>query len=143
MLKKVQKKLQKETLKKDNEAKIIANALDRYIDEAKRTQMGGDFTKVEDSLFEVKVKFKSKYVSKNEYNQLLGMFKYLLENPKYDDGVLRKTIRKHPIKYGFLIECDTRIDDFFSELKKHGAYYIATSIENERSVLQDLQRKIP
>lgn len=141
MLKKVQKKLEKEIEKENQVAKKITAALDKCIDEARKTQIGGDFTKVGSSLFEVKVKFKSKYVSKSEYNQLFGLFKYILENPKYDEGKLRRVIRKHTIKYGFLIECDARIDDFFSELKKHGATSMAEQIANERGALEDFAKK--
>ncbi|MBR1987471.1 MAG: hypothetical protein IKA36_00370 [Clostridia bacterium] len=142
MLNKLQKKLGKEMEKKNQDAKKIMVALDDCIEEAKKTQIG-EFTKVNNSLFEVKVKFKSKYISKQEYCQLFGLQRYMMANPKYEEANLRKVIYSRPIKYGFIIECDRKIENFFDEFKRHDAYYIATSIENERSVLQDLQRKIP
>ena len=141
MLKKVQKKLQKETQKKDNETKMIVENLDKCIEEARKAQIGGDFTKVGSSLFEVKVKFKSKHVSKNEYTQLFGLFKYLISNPKYDEGELRRAIRKHPVKYGFLIECDANVENFFAEIKMHGATSMAKNIANQRGALEDFAKK--
>ena len=122
MLKKVQKKLQKQA--QNNELKEIIKALDVCIEEAKETQIG-EFTKINNTLFEVKVKFKSNYISKQEYCQLFGLQKYMMENPKFNEGELRKAIYSRPIKYGFIIECDRKFDDFFVELKAKGAYSMA------------------
>lgn len=140
MLKEVQKKLQKEEQKKAKELKNIIIDLDACIEEAKKTQIG-EFIKVNSSLFEVKVKFKSKYISKPEYSQLLGLQKYMIENPKYVESDLRRAIYSKPIKYGFIIECDRKCDDFFVELGRHGATSIAENIAREKGSMEDWAKK--
>ena len=140
MLKKVQEKLQKEACNRDNESKEIVKALDEFIEKAMTTQIR-DFTKETNSLFKVNVKFKSKYISKTEYSQMLGLQMFMMENPKYTEVNLRKAIYARPVKYAYIIDCDRTYDDFLEELKLYGATEMAKNIAREKANLENMRKK--
>ncbi len=136
MLKKVQKKLQKQA--QNNESKEIMIALDECIEEAKKTQIG-EFIKVNNSLFEVKVKFKSKHISKLEYIQLLGL-EMFVKNSKYSEESLRRAIFSKPINYSFIIKCDRKYNDFLERLKENGALSVVESYIREENLAENLSK---
>lgn len=129
MIKKLKQK------KQVDQYKNFANELEMAIKEA-RSQQFGQFEKINSNLYKVKVKFNSKHISKVEYNQLLGLQKFMLNNPKLTESEIKIIISKKPIVFSFLIRCDREIEDFISEIKRHGATCVAEHIANNNGGLE-------
>ena len=92
-------------------------------------------TKKEGSLFIVTKKFDSKYMTKYQYRQLLGLYDFMTSNPNVTEDQIRKLISKKPIEFGFLNKCVRDIEDFIPELKKHGASSMAEYIISRKDRL--------
>ena len=120
--------------------KELACELIETIKEERNNQFG-QFKKVNSNLYEVKVKFNSKYISKVEYNQLLGLSKFMRKYPNLTIVEIRKILSKRPIALSFLNECDRKIEDFINEVKEHGAYYMAEYIAGRNGGLEDWANK--
>ncbi len=132
------KKLRQE--KQDNRLKELTCELIETIKKERNNQFG-QFKKVNSNLYEVKVKFNSKYISKQEYNQLLGLHKFMQNNPKLTESDIRNMLYRKSVTFAFLIECDRKIDDFLSEVKRHGAYYMAEYIAGRNGGLENWANK--
>lgn len=133
----VKKLIQK---KQDNRLKEFTRELIETIKQERNEQFG-QFKKVNSNLYEVKVKFNSKHISQQEYNHLLGLYKFMLNNPKLDEAYIRSMLYKKSVTFAFLIKCDREIKDFLSEVKEHGAYYMAEYIAGRNGGLEDWANK--
>lgn len=110
---------------KNSVDKKLVVALTNRIREERYTLIG---EKREEGLFTVTKKFSSKNMSKYQYRQLLGLYEFMLNNPKVTEDEIRKIILKKPIEFGFLNKCVREIEDFIPELKQHGATSMAEQI---------------
>lgn len=116
-----------------NETRKLVKELTERI-KAERINDVGTFEKQE-GMYVVKRKYNGKKVSKVNFRQLRGLCNFLRENPKMKDEEVRAMLHKKSFEFGFLITCDRNIEDFFSELRRHGAESIAVQIENSADVM--------
>lgn len=114
--------------------KKLLVALTEKIREERYSKLGE--VKKEGSLFTTTTKFTSKYISKYQYRQLLGLYKFMMDNPKLTEDDIRKVIYKKPIEFGFLNKCVRDIDGFILNLKKQGVDSIAEDISRQKGTLE-------
>lgn len=112
-----------------NETTKLVKVLTEKIRAERKSQLG-DFEREENGLFKTKPKFVAKSMTKSQYLQLFGLFKFMQENPALQDDEIRLLLHKKPLEFGFLIKCDREIDDFFTELRKHGPVSMAEYYES-------------
>ena len=121
MAKKVHVKTEQNTTRK-----LVKELAERI--KAERINDIGTFEKQE-GMFVVKRKYNGKKVSKVNFRQLRGLCNFLRANPKMKDDEIRMLLHKKSCEFTFLIDCDRLVDDFFNELRKHGAESVAVQIE--------------
>lgn len=134
MIKKLRQK------KQEDKTLELAIELAEMIKEERNKHLG-QFTKSNSNLYEVNVKFNSKYISKSQYNQLLGLSRFMRQHKELTEGEIRKILAKKPIVFAYLIKCDRNIADFLDEVKEHGAYYMAEYIAGRNRGLEDWANK--
>lgn len=116
-----------------NETRKLVKELTERI-KAERINDVGTFEKVE-GMYVVKRKYNGKKVSKVNFRQLRGLCNFLRSNPKMKDDEIRMLLHKRSHDFSFLINCDRLVEDFFNELRKHGAESVAVQIENSKDVM--------
>ena len=117
-----------------NETKKLVKELTERIKAERINDIGGDFEKVE-GMYIVKRKYNGKKVSKAHFRQLRGLCNFLRSNPKMSDDEVRMLLHKRSYDFAFLINCDRLMEDFFAELRRHGAESVALQIENSTDVM--------
>ncbi len=106
--------------------------------EAEKQLLIGE-SKKEGNLFTTTTKFNSKYISKYEYRQLMGLQDFLLANPKLTDEQIVKILVRKPVGFAFLYQCYREEEDFFNTLKIKGALAVAESIAEKRHNMMNNQ----
>ena len=116
----------------DETRKLVNELVERIKEE--RINDIGTFEKVE-GMYRVKRKYNGKKVTKVNFRQLRGLCNFLRNHQKMRDDEIRLLLHKRSYEFSFLISCDRAIEDFFNELRRHGAESMAVKIENGSDVL--------
>lgn len=123
-----------------NETKKLVKELTEKIKHERRNQVG-TFEKDEGGLFKTKTVFAAKSMTKANYRQLFGLYKFMKEHPEMKEDEIRLLLHKKSLEFGFLIKCDRTIEDFFSELVKHGPASMAEEYEFQHGGLERFAKK--
>ena len=71
------------------------------------------------------IEINEKYVTKNDYKQLVALYNQLKEDAILDVAKYEYMIKTNASKFPFLFKCSQSIYDFVRELRFGGPFYIA------------------
>ena len=72
-----------------------------------------------------------KYVSKNDYKELVALYEFLKDNPELSVSEIEKLVDENQKKFKFLNKCLESIFNFVTELKCRGPYFIAKEMSRQ------------
>lgn len=129
-------KKNKKVLKINDETKKLVVALTEKIKQERQKELGDGFQR-DGELFKTTFKFNAKTMTKSQYSQLFALYTFMEENPNVTEDEIRKVLHSKSINFWFLNKCDANIEDFISELRKHGPVSMALKVENRNKGLEN------
>ena len=112
--------------------KLLLKELLEAIRSERKSQIGD----VEEGhLYTIRRELNTKNLSKYEYRQLAGLYKFMVANPELSIGRIAQIIFMKPIVLGFLNNCVRHIRDFLQELKQDGVDSMAEQLAIRNSLI--------
>ena len=128
-------KKNKQVKKVNNETKKLVVALTEKIKQERQKEIGDGFQR-DGELFKTTFKFNAKSMTKNQYIKIFALYEFMQDNPNLSEEEIRKVIYTKTINFAFLVECDRTMDNFLTELKKHGPVSMAYEIERQHKSVE-------
>ena len=73
-------------------------------------------------------------ISKRKFNQLMWVYKFMKQNPDMEIEEVRARLKEKPFEFGFVLKCDRKIENFFSELKAHGVVQMIEMLSRQKDI---------
>ena len=83
-----------------------------------------------------------KYVTENNYKELVVLYEMMREKPDISLEDVEKLIQQNAISFPFLNKCLISIYDFVSELRCNGPYYIAKEMSRQGKEIDYINENI-
>lgn len=83
-----------------------------------------------------------KYVSKNNYKELIGLYNYMKAQESLDLSELERFIDKNKVRFPYLYKCNESIYDFASTLLCSGPQFIAREMTRQGKEIEYITENI-
>lgn len=87
-------------------------------------------------------KINEKYVSKNDYKELVALYDMIKHEGSLNCKQIENMIKDNSKKFPFLFKCNQSIYDFVNELKCNGPYFVAKEMNRQGKEIEYINEAI-